>query len=199
LRLWSGGLLMVLTCVCVVTTVFVNQLYLVFKMNAEKKQAGEPGWVVIVVMQYLLICRRRIHRSRTRSRVAACVSWKLTTLCRIAEKRLYGLLTYSNRTEFVPNLLLPNCISGVAMTTAYSAGCLASSSIHTMSLSVSMILNLMYVRAYEKINSGEFKILFMNQSVAIELFFVNRYLLSWARNYSIFKTSFNALFTWILR
>jgi len=168
-------------------------------MNVKKKQAREPAWVVIVIMQYLLICRRRIRRSRTRSRVAACVSWKLTTLCRIAEKRLYGLLRYSNRTEFVPNLLLPNCVSGVAMTTAYSAGCLVSSSTLTMSLSMFMVLNLMYVRAYEKINSDEFKILFMNQSVAIELFFVNRHLLSWARNYSIFKTSFNALFPRILR
>ena len=139
-------------------------------MNAEKKQAREPGWGVIIVVQYLMVCRRRIRRSRTRSRVASCLSWKLTTLCRIAKKRLYGLLTYSNRTEFVPNLLLPNCISDVSMTTAYSAGYFVSSSTHAMSLSTFLILNLMYVHAYEKINSDEFKILFMNQSVAIELF-----------------------------
>jgi len=168
-------------------------------MNAEKKQAREPGWGVIIVVQYLLICRRRIRRSRMRSQVAACVSWNLTTLCRIAEKRLYGLLTYSNRTEFVPNLLLPNCISDVSMTTAYSEGYLVSRSTHTMSLSVFVTLNLMYVRAYEKINSDEFKILFINESLAIELFFIKRQLLSWARNFSIFKTSFNALFTRILR
>jgi len=168
-------------------------------MNADKKQAREHGWGVIIVVQYLLISRWRIRRSRTRSQVAAYVSWTLTTLCRIAEKRLYGLLTYSNRTEFVPNLLLQNCISDVSMTTACSAGYLFSSSTHTMSLSMFMTLNLMYVRAYEKINSDEFKILFMNQSLAIELFFVNRQLFSWARNFSISKTRFNALFTRILR